>query len=52
MEDLMKKTRGTDGRTDMERRFIVEYLVDFNATRAYIAAAAPRKITQIGRAHV
>jgi phage terminase small subunit len=41
----MKKTRGADGRTDMERRFIVEYLIDFNATRAYIAAAAPRKIT-------
>lgn len=41
----MKKTRGADGRTDLERRFIVEYLIDFNATRAYIAAAAPRKIT-------
>ena len=41
----MKKSRGADGRTDMERRFIVEYLIDFNATRAYIAAAAPRKIT-------
>ncbi len=42
----MTKRRGPDGRTEIERRFIVEYLIDFNATRAYQAAAAPRKITK------
>ncbi len=41
----MTKRRGPDGRTEIERRFIVEYLIDFNATRAYTAAAAPRKIS-------
>lgn len=39
-----KQTRSADGLTDLERRFAIEYLVDFNATQAYMRAS-PRKVS-------
>lgn len=40
-----RSKRGEDGLTDLERKFALLYLRDFNATRAYRDAAAPRKIS-------
>lgn len=40
----VKQKRDKDGLTDLERRFVVHYIKDFNATQAYIRAST-RKVT-------
>lgn len=39
-------TRDDDGVSAMERRFAAEYLVDLNATEAYMRASLPRKVSR------
>ena len=39
-------TRDDDGVSALERRFAAEYLVDLNATEAYIRASLPRKVSR------
>lgn len=41
-----KTKKGSDGLSDLDRRFCLEYLVDLNALDAYIRASLPRKVTR------
>ncbi len=39
-------TKDADGVSALERRFAAEYLIDLNATEAYMRAALPRKVSR------
>ena len=36
---VSNKAKGPDGLTDLQRKFCLEYVIDFNATQAYIRAS-------------
>lgn len=44
MAQARQAKKDDDGLSELERRFATEYLVDFNATQAYLRAAAPNKV--------